>query len=111
MKLSVILASALLLMSVGCASWSNQIAHDGGIVGTYSGDYIVRNDSGGRIMDVWKLRNVYVENGVFKDSRGNVIVIKGDLRVMRVNDSETWDRYHDYHAEFESKTYQELYVK
>ncbi len=109
MKIAVL--AAAMLLSVGCAGISNNIAHDGGLIGTYNGDYIVRNDSGGRIMDVWKLKNVYVENGVFKDSRGNVIVIKGDIRVMRVNDSETWERYHDYHAEFETKTYQELYVK
>lgn len=105
------LVALLLLPMLACAGFQNRVAHDGGYIGSHAGDYIVRNDSGGRIMDMWKLRNVYVENGVFRDERGNVIVIKGDLRVMRVNDMATWDRYHEYHTEFETKSYQELYVK
>jgi hypothetical protein len=110
MKILSVTALSVALLSVGCAGWSNQIAHDGGIIGTYKGDYIIRNDSGGKIMDVWKLRNVYVEGGVFQDEQGNVLTIKGDLRIMRVNNSKDWDRYHEYHTEFETKSYQELYT-
>lgn len=109
--MKLLLASLTLILATSCASFQNDIAHDGGLVGTYKGDYIVRNDSGGRIMDVWKLRNVFVDqSGLFRDEHGNVLSIKGDLRIMRVNDTATWDRYHEYHAEFETKSYQELYV-
>ena len=61
-------------------------------------------------MDVWKLRNIYVEEGIFKDQQGNVLTTKGDLRIMRVYNSGDWDRYHEFHTEFETKSYQELYA-
>ena len=35
----------------------------------------------------------------------------GDLKVVRVNDAVTLARYHEYHTEFETKSYQELYAK
>jgi hypothetical protein len=107
----IILALALFSL-VGCANLQNHIAHDGGFFGSYTGDYIVRNDSGGRIMDVWKLRGVFVDqHGLFQDEHGDAISIKGDFKMIRVKDHSTWDSYHEYHAEFENKTYQELYAK
>jgi len=80
------------------------------------GDYIVRNDSGGKIMDVWVLHDVIVQsefNGagwLFKDQTGNVVHLGGDVKVIRLNRGNMAD-WHEYHAEFETHTYQELYVK
>lgn len=105
-----LLAIVTILGMTACAGFKNQIASNGGVLGQYPGDYIIRNDSGGKIMDVWKLKNVYVQNGIFKDQNGNLLVISGDLRIMRVYNSPDWDRYHEYHTEFETKTYQELYA-
>ena len=110
---------ALLILSIGlfsgCAKWQNEIAAKGGIVGSYTGDYIVRNDSGGRIMDMWVLKNVIVQaepsgsGWMFQDQVGDVIHLGGDVKVIRINSTGLLERYREYHAEFENKTYQELY--
>lgn len=108
----ILIAGAL----AGCAKLGNQIAADGGLFGDYTGTYIVRNDSGGRIMDVWILRNVIVQSDehgagwLMRDNNGNVIHLSGDVKVVRMKgNNEPPAGYHEYHAEFERKTYQELY--
>jgi hypothetical protein len=103
----------LLIPFIGCARWQNDNAARGGIFGSYTGDYIVRNDSGGKIMDIWKLRNIYYSptDKLFRDGKGNVVMLGGDIRVTRVYDHDTWDKYYEYHTEFETKTYQELHCK
>ena len=112
----IVLFVGIALTLTGCAKWSNEIASDGGLIGSYTGDYIVRNDSGGKIMDVWVLRDVIVQsefNGagwLFKDQTGNVVHLGGDVKVIRLNRGNMAD-WHEYHAEFETHTYQELYVK
>jgi hypothetical protein len=113
----VLLLIVLAMIAPGCARWQNEVAAKGGIVGSYSGDYIVRNDSGGRIMDVWVLRDVMVQSEfegagwLFKDGAGNVLHLGGDVKVIRVTNREILSRYHEYHTEFETNTYQELYGK
>lgn len=108
---TVILACAV----SSCAKFQNEIAADGGLVGSYNGCYVVRNDSGGRIMDVWVLPDSIVQaehsgsGWLFRDTHGDVIHLGGDVRVMRLHDSDL-SKWHEYHAEFETKTYQELYV-
>lgn len=100
----------------GCAKACNTMDRDGGIIGSYAGDWVVVNYSGGRIMDVWKLENVMVQSEaqsdgwLFKDSAGNVINIGGDAKAIRFK-SKTgdWEKYHEYHAEFESVTYESKY--
>lgn len=93
----------LIMLVTGCAKMKNEIAAKGGFFGSYEGDYIIRNDSGGTIMDVWKLRNVIVQSEsqsdgwLFRDGSGNVIHLGGDVKIIRVNDSIIWDKYHDYH--------------
>lgn len=115
MKTKLLLLLLLGASLSGCAKLQNQIAANGGFFGTYAGDYVVRNDSGGRIMDVWVLRNVIVqadEHGagyLFRDQAGNVIHLGGDVKVIRVNDGVELAKYHDYHAEFSLKTYQESF--
>ena len=110
-----IIALLVVIATAGCAKLSNQIAADGGFFGSYNGDYVVRNDSGGKIMDVWVLKNVMVQETVhgggwlLRDQTGNAIHLGGDLKVIRVNDATTLSKYHEYHCEFETKSYQELY--
>jgi hypothetical protein len=107
----------LAIIAPGCARWRNNVASKGGIIGSYSGDYIVRNDSGGRIMDVWVLRDVMIQSEfegtgwLFRDKDGNVINLGGDVKVIRVKNKDVLYRYKEYHAEFETNTYQELYGK
>ncbi len=105
------------MMSSGCQSCWNDISARGGIVGTYEGDYIAISQSGGLIMDVYKLDGVYVESEAssdgwrFRDNEDNVIRLGGDVKLIRIDNgnSQLWDRYHEYHMEFESQTYREMY--
>ena len=114
-KLILILAISISFM--GCAKLQNRIAANGGFWGSYAGDYIVRNDSGGKIMDMWVLRNVIVQSDehgsgwLFRDNDGNPIHLGGDVKVVRIVKGIDMSKYHEYHTEFESKTYQELYNK
>ena len=117
MKTTIITMMLALALSGGCAKLQNQIAADGGLIGSYKGKYVIRNDSGGRIMDVWILKDAIVQSEfhgagwLFRDNDGNPVHLGGDVKVIRVVDSDlACGRYHEYHAEFEKKTYQELYT-
>lgn len=99
----------------GCASWKNDIAARGGLVGSHEGDYVVISQSGGDIMDCWVLEDVFVsseENSDgwrFQDEDGNVIFIGGDTKVIRCKNKSELASYHEYHMEFESQTYREKF--
>ena len=114
-KIIIFILCIIIVLLCGCAKWSNEIAANGGLIGSYNGNYIVRNDSGGRIMDVWVLSDCMVQSDahgagwMFRDKSGNVIHLGGDVKVMRLKDLSAVSEYHEYHAEFEKKTYQELY--
>lgn len=91
------------LMLGGCfEGFKNKLSRDGGFI-TSKGDYIVINSSGNIILDVYKLKNKFVNNqtesdGVgFIDNNGNYVLIQGDCKVVRVSDSATWDKYKEYH--------------
>lgn len=116
----LIVLGILTLLAVwlsGCAKLKNDIAANGGLIGSYPANYIVRNDSGGRIMDVWVLKNVMVQSEfsgagwLFQDSDGHVIHLGGDVKVIRIESEALLGKYHEYHTEFEIKSYQELYCK
>ena len=114
MRFCCVLFCCLLLSSVsGCAGCRNDIAARGGLVGTYAGNYVVVNYSGNSIADVWVLKNSYVESEKgsdgwrFTDSDGNIIFIGGDVKVMRIDKDSELERWHEYHSEFEARTYQE----
>ena len=105
---------ALALMSMpGCQGCMNDISARGGLVGTYKGDYIVISQSGGEIMDVYKLDDVYVESETgsdgwrFKDQNGNITFLGGDVKIIRMNkkNADLWDSYHEYPMEEEGQTY------
>jgi hypothetical protein len=113
------LAAALggTMMLTGCANRITDFADQGGIFTEHNGRYIIRNDSGGRIMDVWKLEDTFAKEGktgagfVFRiPEQSEVIHVGGDAKIIRMNDDKDprWDQYHEYHAEFNTKTYQEL---
>lgn len=95
----------------GCAKWQNDVSARGGLFGSYEGDYVVINYSGGEIMDVWVLEDVYVnseENSDgwrFSDEEGNVIFVAGDVKVIRADNREVLSKYHEYHMESETQSY------
>jgi uncharacterized protein YceK len=117
----IIIGLLSVLLLSGCARFRNNVAANGGFFTSHNGEYIVRNDSGGKIMDVWILHDSMVqevEGGagwLFRDNKGNPIHLGGDVKVIRIvsdnEDNSVMTKYHEYHAEFESKTYQELYAK
>lgn len=76
MKKKLIVSILLIGISfsfTGCfASWGNNKAVHGGFLTTNKGKYVVINESGGQIMDVWILKNSYVKSE--KDSDGATVV-------------------------------------
>ena len=105
--------TALALTSTGCASWWNDVKAKGGIVGSYEGDYIALKQSGGVITDVYKLKDVYAESiegsdgWRFEDQHGNIVFLGGDVKLTRMtgDNEDMWDRYCEYHQEFQPRTY------
>ena len=117
MKNMIVAIISIAAMCAGCAKWQNEVASNGGLIGSYKGHYIIRNDSGGRIMDVWILKDAIVQEEhqgagwLFRDNFGNPIHLGGDVKIIRVSDEDSVaGKYHEYHAEFERKTYQELHA-
>lgn len=114
-RLGLLFALLIILPTVGCASWWNDVSARGGLIGTYRGDYVVISQSGGEVMDCWVLRDVFIESEKesdgwrFIDNNGNVTFVGGDTKVMRVDDSTTLSKYHEYHMEFETQSYREKF--
>jgi len=105
-----------LFATSGCMSLKNDIKSRGGLLGSHSGDYVVLSQSGGLIMDCWLLQNVYVESVSesdgwrFVDDSDNSIYIGGDVKVIRCEEnSDLFNKYYEYHMEFESSTYREKF--
>jgi hypothetical protein len=100
----------------GCAGCRNTIAAKGGLIGSYEGNYVVINYTGGVIADVWVLRDVYVQSEEnsdgwrFTDPDGNVIFLGGDIKVIRIKEADDLKKWHEYHMEFEDKIYQDTIV-
>ena len=115
--LLIVAVIGLMLASVGgCKRTRDQWAANGGIFTSSAEDYIVVSQSGGRIMDVWKLRNAFVQSPensdgwLFLDQTGNSVYVGGDVKTIRLRkDKSVWEDYHEYHMENEYKTYRELY--
>ena len=109
-----LLAACLLLMNTGFAKMEADRAARGGLLGHYNGDYIVRNDSGGVIMDVWVLEDRLVQNEdksdgwYFVDNDGNVIHLGGDVKVIRVKDKSLLKKYREYHRELDKVPYEQV---
>lgn len=109
MKKGLILLGLTLSMFTftGCASLENKMAKDGGLFVSTKGDYIIINSSGDRIMDIWKLRDTYVDSEPnsdgwsFIDANGDIQMLGGDVKITRVKNSKTWDKYEEYHYDEE----------
>jgi len=108
---------AIMLLSVGCARLMDGFKAKGGIITSHYAPYIVISQSGGLIMDVYKLRRAIVQSPSYSDGwlfvtdDGTPIFVGGDVKTLRLKSAsgELWDKYHEYHMEFESMTYRELY--
>ena len=113
--LVVLLCSIIATTFTGCfAGFENDIKKKGGLFGSHKADYIVINYSGNKIVDVYKLRDIYVKSeegsdGVnFVDANDNPVIIQGDLKIIRCNNASEWDKYTEYHLEFNLVEYQEF---
>lgn len=106
-----------LCLSTGCASWRNKIAHQGGFFTEYRGNYVVISESGGIIMDVWVLRDAYVESEKnsdgwrFIDNLGQPTNVGGDSKVIRIKNEAELQNYHEYHIERSLVPYHEYKVR
>ena len=107
----------MIMLTVGCADTWNKADAQGGLLISKKADYIVLSQSGGIIMDVWKLQDTFVsspsgsDGWIFRSKNGNSIMVGGDAKVIRVNgsNSDLWSKYNEYHMEFETETYREKY--
>lgn len=106
---------AMVLMLTGCAKTCNRQKANGGILGTYEGDWVVVTYSGNHITDVWKLENAMVQSEegsdgwLFVDDSGNAVHVGGNTKSIRVSNKNSigWDKYVEYHSEFTKQTYQQ----
>ena len=116
MKRLVLLLVVVLAIG-GCARLKTQGDFAGSLFGLTSseGDWVIISQSGGRIMDVWLVRDSIVANAegsdgwIFTDGNGVSTAIGGDVKVLRIQNPAMFEDYHEYHMEFETKTYRELY--
>lgn len=116
-NIMIVALLGLMLASVGgCKAERDKWAAQGGVLTSSAEDYIVVSQSGGVIMDVWKLRNAFVQSPensdgwLFLDQMGNAIYVGGDIKTIRLRkDKSVWEDYTEYHMENETKTYRELY--
>ena len=112
---TIVLATAIGFS--GCAKISNKVHRDGSIIGATKSPYIVVKQSGGRITDVYKLEEAYIQSEdhsdgwLFMDKGQRPVHIGGDMKSIRLKSTADtlWDKYHEYHMEFSDKTYQEMY--
>lgn len=106
---------AMILLFSGCAKTCNKRTANGGLFGSYPGDWIVVTYSGNHITDVWKMSNVMVQSEehsdgwLFVDDHNNAIHVGGNTKAIRVNDKDAaqWNKYVEYHFEFNKVPYQQ----
>lgn len=118
MKKLLMLIVILISLS-GCARMQLEGDFNGTAFGVTSkrSDFIVLSQSGGLIMDVWLMKDSMVKSPdgsdgwLFVDGDGVPTTVSGDAKVMRVKNPSMFEKYHEYHMEFESMTYRELYNK
>lgn len=108
----IVVLAGMLLSS--CADTFNKADFNGGLFTSSKSDYIVISQSGGKIMDVWKLKDSFVsspyksDGWIFKTNNGSVAV-GDDAKVIRILDNDIWIKYHEYHMEYEYLSYREKY--
>ena len=114
-KTLLFLVGIIVITFTSCAKWSNEVDRDGSFLGSTTGDWIVIKQSGGVITDVYMLEDVMVQSEnnsdgwLFKDQVGNIVNIGGDCKAIRIkgNKAEMFNKYVEYHMEFDSLTYQQ----
>jgi hypothetical protein len=115
-KLIIVL---FILAFTGCAKFWDSREANGGIFMSSKAPYIIVNQSGGKIMDVYKLTNAMVQSPsgsdgwLFLDQEGNPVYLGGDVKTIRLKQAGgvIWNAYHEYHREFEVSPYSDLYPK
>ena len=101
----------------GCAKSCDQVNAQGGYFTSSKAPYIVIKQSGGRITDVYKLSEAIVQSEqhsdgwLFLDEAGHPTYIGGDVKTIRLLTTfdPLWERYYEYHMEFETKPYEQLH--
>ena len=89
-----LLIITMMVIFTGCAQWDQKIKADGGLIGTYTGAWVVEKMSGGVITDVYLLDDAICksEQGsdgwLFLDQNGNPIHIGGDMKAIRCNNEK-----------------------
>ncbi len=119
MKRLVIALSLLIALTFfsGCAPWRNSAAHKGSIFTSTRGPYVVISYSGGRITDVWVLKNAYVESEknsdgwLFIDGDRNPINVGGDAKVIRLKDKRDLENYREFRIEIDGGIYRTPGIK
>ena len=117
--IKLLLIATLTLIPItftGCfAGWDTDRATDGGVISNSKGDYVILNESGGSIMDCWILKNTYVKSegqsdGVrFADTSGDGIIVQGDAKIIRINNTSDLNKYIEYHIDTDIVPYNEFY--
>lgn len=115
--LLTLLVVIILFGFTGCAKFWDQADAQGGLFISTKAPYIVISQSGGEIMDVYKLEHAIIQScedsdgWLFKDQDSNPIFLGGDVKTIRLKsiNSDVWNMYHEYHMEFEVLTYREKY--
>ena len=113
--LFLLVSLAIVMLTLNsCAKSCQRIQANGSIVGSTHGDWVVIKQSGGIITDVYLLRNTMVlskeasDGWLFIDQNGNPVHLGGDMKAIRVEgDKSIFDKYIEYHLEFETISYSE----
>jgi len=116
MKYLIVVMLAFLSVT-GCAKFWDSADAQGGVFFSEKSPYVIVNQSGGIIMDVYKLTNAIVQSPsgsdgwLFLDNNGNPVYLGGDVKTIRIKNTNdpVWNYYKEYHMEFNTKTYRELY--
>ncbi|MGL5749784.1 MAG: hypothetical protein ACRCXT_04605 [Paraclostridium sp.] len=106
-KKIMILAILSTMLFGGCfAGISNDINKRGGFIGSHKADYIIVNTTGSMILDIYKLKDMYVSENTGTDgvnfkhpNTGSHISLQGDVKIIRNPTAKEWDMYVEYHAD------------
>ena len=109
----------IILSLTSCAKFWDSAEANGGVFTSSKSPYVIINQSGGEVMDIYKLKDAIVQSPsgsdgwLFLDNEGNPVYLGGDVKTIRLKsmNDPIWNSYHEYHTEFNSKTYDDLYNK
>jgi hypothetical protein len=121
-KMFTLFALLITVLTItSCSKMRNRWKSEGGFFASMAGgtmeDYVVISQSGGEIMDCWKLKNVMVQSPetsdgwLFIDADGNSVYVGGDVKIIRCMGRVVFEDYHEYHMENESLSYRKKFSK